>query len=116
MVQPAAAAAVLQVRGGSLLQVGDQNRSYLVRLGCVTVAPEQAADATDWMRQRLPRRTRVNLRPLGSEAGVLLAQVRPLGSGEDLGRALVAAGLASALPPEQAPEACVAHPPLSPGR
>jgi endonuclease YncB( thermonuclease family) len=105
-VQPAAAAEVLQVRSASLLQVGDQNRSYPVRLGCVAVAPESATAATVWMRQRLPRRTRVNLRPLGSEAGVLLAQVRLIGSGEDLGTALVTAGLASPLTPEQAPDAC----------
>ncbi|MCX5930639.1 MAG: hypothetical protein NTW83_02070, partial [Cyanobacteria bacterium] len=38
--QPAGAAEVLQVRSGVLLQVGDQNRSYPVQLGCISVTPE----------------------------------------------------------------------------
>jgi hypothetical protein len=61
---PAEAAEVLQVRGATLLQVGDQNRSYPVRLGCVQVDPADGAAATAWLREALPRRTRVNLRPL----------------------------------------------------
>ena len=35
----AAAAEVLQVRTATLLQVGDQNRSYSVALACVDLAP-----------------------------------------------------------------------------
>ena len=99
-VGAAQAAQVLQVRSGALLQVGDSNRSYAVQLGCVAVSPEQEAAAADWLRQALPRGTRVNLRPLGQRDGQLLARVQVVPRGGaaalDLGSGLVAAGLASA--------------------
>jgi len=103
---PAAAAEVLQVRTGVLLQVGDQNRSYPVQLGCISVTPEHSGDAEDWLRRQLPRRTRVNLRPLGSADGVLLARVQVLKGGDDLGSGLISAGLAEPLPSLIRPQGC----------
>ena len=91
----AAAAEVLQVRTATLLQVGDSNRSYSVELACVAVAADQQQPAIDWLRQQLPRRSRVNLRPIGNHDGVLLARVQKLGEAQDLGSGLIAAGLAS---------------------
>ena len=41
-----AAAEVQQVRQATLLQVGDSNRSYAVRLACISVEPEQEPEAT----------------------------------------------------------------------
>lgn len=102
----ARAAEVLQVRGGSLLQIGDRNRSYPVRLGCIRVEEGDADAAIVWLRDHLPRSTRVNLRPLGTSDGILESRVKILASGVDLGSGLVAAGLASALPPSLAPDAC----------
>jgi hypothetical protein len=97
----AGAADVLQVRGATLLQVGDSNRSYGVLLACVGVDPTQEAAATAWLRQRAPRGTPVNLRPVGQRDGVLLARVRVRsGRGQpplDLGTALMAEGLARPL-------------------
>ena len=90
-----AAAEVLQVRSATLLQVGDQNRSYGVELACLVLNPEQQQQATDWLRQDLPRRTRVNLRPRGTDQGVLLAQVERLDRSTDVARDLVAAGYAT---------------------
>jgi len=100
LAAPAAshAAEVLQVRGATLLQVGDGNRSNGVRLACVAVAPEQQAEAVVWLRQQLPRRTRVNLLPAGQNDGVLLARVVKLDGQLDLGQALVDDGLATPLP------------------
>ncbi len=107
----AQAAEVLQVREATLLQVGDHNRSYPVALACLQLDPDQREPAVEWLRQQLPRRTRVNLRPLGSRDGVLLARVsvvqgRPLaGDGgtadgvfSDLAEGLVRAGLAQPAP------------------
>ena len=91
----AAAAEVLVVRTATLLQVGDSNRSYTVELACLAVAPEQQQQALAWMRRELPRRSRVNLRPLGSHDGILLAKVQKLGSATDLASGLIAAGQAS---------------------
>ncbi len=101
---PVQAAEVLQVRSGTLLQIGDRNRSYAVELACVAVDPGDEAAAVAWLRQALPRRSRVNLRPRGSDGGTLLASVQRLdGPGPDqrldLAEGLVAAGLATALPP-----------------
>lgn len=91
---PARAAELLQVRQATLLQIGDGNRSLAVRLACLQVAPEQAEAAEAWLRRELPRRSRVNLRPIGSEAGQLLAKITRLGDSQDLGSRLIAAGLA----------------------
>ena len=94
LVAPANAAEVLQVRTSSLLQVGDHNRTYTVQLACVDVTAEAETEAVGWLRQQLPRRRRVNLRPVGSRDGQLLARVTPLGDSIDLSAGLVAAGLA----------------------
>ena len=88
------AAEVLQVRGATLLQLGDQNRSYTVSLACIEVSEAQRDDALAWLRQAAPRHTRVNLRPMGQNQGVLLARVQKIGSNDDLGGGLIAAGLA----------------------
>jgi hypothetical protein len=92
----AAAAEVLQVRNGTLLQLGDGNRSYAVELACMELLAEHEAAATDWLRQALPRRTKVNLRPMGQRDGTLLAQVSLLSSGADIATGLIEAGLATA--------------------
>ena len=89
------AAEVLQVRSGSLLLVGDHNRSYSVELACLAVEPEQQPAAIDWLRRQLPRRSRVNLRPIGNHDGILLARVQKLVDRSDLASGLIAAGLAS---------------------
>ncbi|MCP9942509.1 hypothetical protein KBY70_08925 [Cyanobium sp. ATX 6E8] len=100
----ALAAEMLQVRGATLLQLGDQNRSYTVQLACIVVPEAQQSEAVDWLRQAAPRRTRVNLRPMGQNQGVLLARVQTLSAPQyrsgsasgstDLASGLVAAGLA----------------------
>ncbi len=90
----AAAAEVLQVRGATLLQLGDQNRSYTVELACIAVPEAQQDRALAWLRQAVPRHSRVNLRPMGQDQGVLLARVQKIGSADDLGAGLIAAGLA----------------------
>jgi endonuclease YncB( thermonuclease family) len=90
----AGAAEILQVRDADLLQLGDQNRSYTVQLACIAVSPEHENEAIAWLRQAAPRYTKVNLRPMGQNQGVLLAMVTPLATATDLGSGLVAAGLA----------------------
>lgn len=99
--QAARAAEVLQVRSGTLLQVGDHNRTYTVELACVALSADGDQAAADWLRSALPRRTKVNLRPVGNDQGVLVARVQRLGGDPataDLGAGLVAAGLATATP------------------
>ena len=94
LAAPVNAAEVLQVRSSSLLQVGDRNRTYTVVLACAAVDPVLEDEAVRWLRDQLPRRRRVNLRPVGSLDGQLLAMVTPLGEPTDLSTGLVAASLA----------------------
>jgi len=105
LLSPAAAhaAEVLQVRSATLLQVGDGNRNYTVELACIRVDQAQADASITWLRHELPRRSRVNLRPMGQDNGVLVAQVQKLGEPKDLASGLVAAGLAQSSCPQAAP-------------
>jgi hypothetical protein len=94
---------VLQVRSPSLLQVGDSNRNYTVELACMAPLEAERDQALAWLRQQLPRRSRVNLRPIGNLDGILLARVQKLGAAEDISSGLIAAGFAE---PRHEPEAC----------
>lgn len=95
LAAPASAAEVLQVRSSSLLQVGDHNRTYTIELACSSVQTSQEPEALSWLRQQLPRRRRVNLRPVGNRDGQLIARVTPIGDSQDLSTGLIAAGLAT---------------------
>jgi hypothetical protein len=97
-VVPAMAAEILSVRSATLLQIGDQNRSYGIQLACIVVSDSRQKESLDWLRRHGPRGTKVNLRPIGEHDGMLVAQVRVLKTGEDLGEAMVAQGLASSIP------------------
>jgi endonuclease YncB( thermonuclease family) len=65
-----------------------------VELACVAVAADQEEAATAWLRQALPRRSRVNLLPVGHREGHLQARVVRLADDTDVGQGLIAAGLA----------------------
>lgn len=101
---PVSAAEVLQVRGVDLLQVGDSNRNYTVELACMTPHAGERDEALVWLRQQLPRRSRVNLRPIANRDGILVARVQKLGAETDISRGLIAAGYAE---PLSEPAACV---------
>lgn len=97
-VPGARAAEILSVPSPTRLRVGDQNRGYLVALACVAVDDANSPAALEWLRKQASRGTRVNLRPLGEQDGVLVARVKILSSGLDLGEGLVARGWAVATP------------------
>ncbi len=87
------AAEVLQVQTSSMLQIGDHNRTYTVRLACLEVDSSNEVAAKIWLKSELPRRRRVNLRPEGANDGILLARVTPLGNEIDLSKGLSLEGL-----------------------
>ena len=97
-VAPSIAAEILSVRSATLLQIGDQNRSYGIELACLSVPDSNQQKAVDWLHKHGPRGTKVNLRPIREQEGRLVAQVRVLRTGEDLGEAMVTEGLASPIP------------------
>ncbi|WP_320667318.1 nuclease [Prochlorococcus sp. MIT 1307] len=88
------AAEVLQVRSSSLLQIGDRNRSYTVKLACVEVEKTDEIAAINYLRSKLRKNEKVNLMPKGTNNGILLAKIIPLRSKIDLAQSLYQAGLA----------------------
>jgi len=60
-----------------------------VRLACADIIQGQEQNSIAFLRKQLPRRQKVNLMPMGSKDGLLLARVRPLGSSQDLSGLLV---------------------------
>ena len=88
-------AEVQQVRSSTLLQIGDRNRSYTVKLACIKVEPQNENNALIWMKRRFRTKRKVNLKPQGSDNGMLLAKVIPLDTNEDLAAKLAEKGLGS---------------------
>lgn len=92
------AAEILSIRSPTLLQVGDQNRSYGVQLACISVSEANSQAALAWLQRNGSRGSKINFRPMGVKNGQMVARVSLLNNGLDLGDALVAEGLASPLP------------------
>ena len=90
-------AEVLQVTSSSVLQIGDHNRNYKVRIACINVDDSKGQEAIAWLKSELPRHTKVNFFPKGSEDGMLLARVIALKSGKDLASGMVELGYANSI-------------------
>ena len=87
MVLPAAE--VLQVSNSSTLLIGDQNRTYRVKIACLEVDPSKESSIVDLISLKIPRHSRVNLKPKGSEDGMLVSRVISLDGGEDIGELIL---------------------------
>ena len=89
------AAEILQVTSSSVLLVGDHNRTYTVKLACTEISPDLEEKSLNWLKKKLPRHTKVNLKPKGSVDGILVAKVIPFGSKNDITEEYISEGLAS---------------------
>jgi len=89
------AAEILQVSSSSVLLIGDNNRTYTVKLACTEIKPDLEEKSFTWLKKQLPRHTKVNLKPKGSVDGVLLAKVIPLNSNIDINEEYINEGLAT---------------------
>jgi len=89
------AAEVLQVSSSSVLLIGDNNRTYTVKLACTEISPDLEERSFQWLRKELPRHTKVNLKPKGSFDGILVAKVIPFDSNVDITEKYVKEGLAT---------------------
>ena len=89
------AAEVQQVRSSTLLQIGDRNRSYTVKLSCLEIDPSDEDAAVNFLKSELKSKRRVNLKPQGANDGILSAIVILVESKKDIGQSLSQAGLAS---------------------
>ena len=88
------AAEILQVSSSSLLLIGDNNRNYTVKIACAEINPDVEERAIDWLKKQLPRHTKVNLKPRGTQDGILVAKVIPLNSEIDITDNYINVGLA----------------------
>tara|TARA_B100000700_G_scaffold210755_1_gene231652 strand:+ start:319 stop:666 length:348 start_codon:yes stop_codon:yes gene_type:complete len=88
------AAEILQVTSSSILLIGDNNRTYTVKIACTEIRPNLEEKSFDWLKEKLPRHTKVNLRPKGSENGILIAKVIPFNSNIDIADQYVDEGFA----------------------
>tara|TARA_B100001250_G_C19703312_1_gene745806 strand:+ start:289 stop:642 length:354 start_codon:yes stop_codon:yes gene_type:complete len=89
------AAEVLQVSSSSILLIGDHNRTYTVKIACLDISSEMEAKSIKWLKEKLPRHTKVNLRPKGSIDGMLVAKVIPFNSNIDIAEEYIEEGLAA---------------------
>tara|TARA_B100000700_G_scaffold57877_1_gene62810 strand:+ start:3261 stop:3635 length:375 start_codon:yes stop_codon:yes gene_type:complete len=88
------AAEVLQVSSSSMLLIGDNNRTYTVKIACVEIRPEKENSAIQWLKKELPRHKKVNLQPKGSYDGILMAKVIPFKTNIDIAEKYINDGLA----------------------
>ncbi len=88
-------AEILQVTNSSVLLIGDHNRTYTVKLACTEISPDLEQKSVNWLRKKLPRHTKVNLKPKGSVDGVLVAKVIPFDSDVDISEKYINEGLAT---------------------
>ena len=89
------AAEILQVSSSSVLLIGDNNRTYTVKLACTEISPDLEEKSVNWLKKQLPRHTKVNLKPKGSVDGVLVAKVIPFNSNIDITKKYIEEGLAT---------------------
>tara|TARA_B100000965_G_scaffold123352_1_gene102055 strand:+ start:308 stop:655 length:348 start_codon:yes stop_codon:yes gene_type:complete len=89
------AAEILQVSSSSVLLIGDNNRTYTVKIACAEISPDLEEQSINWLRKELPRHTKVNLKPKGSVDGILLAKVIPFNSDIDITEKYINEGLAT---------------------
>ena len=88
------AAEILQVSNSSVLLIGDNNRTYTVKIACTEISPDLEEESVNWLKNKLPRHTKVNLKPKGSVDGVLIAKVITINSNIDITEEYINEGLA----------------------
>tara|TARA_B100000579_G_C22828044_1_gene854335 strand:+ start:1235 stop:1579 length:345 start_codon:yes stop_codon:yes gene_type:complete len=89
------AAEILQIKDSSTLIIGDQNRNYTVKIACLSVVSEEEKNVLKEIESKLPRHTKINLKPKGSKDGILISRIINISNGLDIGEYLIDQGLAS---------------------
>ena len=89
------AAEIMQVTSSSVLLIGDNNRTYTVKIACTEPSPDFEERSIKWLKKQLPRHTKVNLKPKGSIDGILVAKVITLNTNIDITEKYINEGLAT---------------------
>ena len=89
------AAEILQISNSSVLLIGDNNRTYTVKIACAEISPESEEKSVEWLKKQLPRHTKVNLKPKGSIDGMLIAKIIPFNTNLDISEEYIKEGFAT---------------------
>ncbi|WP_320664151.1 nuclease [Prochlorococcus sp. MIT 1223] len=89
------AAEVLNISNSTTLLIGDHNRNYTVQIACLAVDPSQEKTVIGFLEASLPRHSKINLKPKGSDDGVLISNIIKIGPDLDIAEEIVSRGLAS---------------------
>ena len=68
-------AEILQIKSSNTILVGDQNRNLTIGLFCVDVNENDELEATNLLKRKFPRGSKVKIKPFGFKDNVLLAKV-----------------------------------------
>ena len=85
----------MQISSSSVLLIGDNNRTYTVKIACAEISPDLEERSVEWLKRQLPRHTKVNLKPKSSLNGVLVAKVIPFKTNIDITEKYINEGLAT---------------------
>ena len=88
-------AAILQIKSSNTILVGDQNRNLTVRLFCVDVNANDELEATNLLKSKFPRGSKVKIKPFGSKDNLLFAKVFNIKGTKEMTELLVAKDLTS---------------------
>ena len=86
-------AEILQIKNSNTIIVGDQNRNLTIRLFCVDVNENDELEATNLLKSKFPRGSKVKIKPLGFKESLLMAKVFNIKSNKEMTELLVAKNL-----------------------
>ena len=88
-------AEILQIKSSNTILVGDQNRNLTIGLFCVDVDKNDELEATNLLKSKFPRGSKVKIKPFGFKEDVLLAKVYNIKSSKEMTELLVSNNLSS---------------------
>ena len=68
-------AELLQIKDINTILVGDQNRSLNLSLYCININENEKEKATEILKRKFPRGTKVKIKPYGSNGNRLFAKI-----------------------------------------
>ena len=68
-------AELLRINDVNTILVGDQNRSLNLSLYCIDINENEKGKATEILKRKFPRGTKVKIKPYGSNGNRLLAKI-----------------------------------------
>ena len=88
-------AEIIQIKSSNTILVGDQNRDLTIRLFCVNVNEDDELEATNLLKSKFPRGSKVKIKPFGFRENLLLAKVFNIKGTSEMTELLVAKDLTS---------------------